>query len=69
MLFFYNKLSAVWLTNIGTLFHFMGLVEIAQEYIIFNESIDEATRRDFSTLCKQMNFYSELIKEAINDEI
>ena len=51
------------------LFHFMGLFEIAQEYIIFNESVDEATRRDFETLCKQMNFYMELVKETIKGEI
>ena len=51
------------------LFHFMGLFEVAQEYIIFNESIDEATRGDFSTLCKQMNFYLELIKGTIKGEM
>ena len=47
----------------------MGLFEIAQEYIIFNESIDEATRKDFSTLCKQMNFYLELVKETVEEEM
>ena len=51
------------------LFHFMGLFEVAQEFIIFNESVDEATRRDFETLCKQMNFYLALIKETVKDEI
>jgi len=51
------------------LYHFMGLFEVAQEFIIFNESVDEPTRRDFSTLCKQMNFYLALIKETVKGEV
>ena len=51
------------------LYHFMGLFEVAQEFIIFNESVDEPTRRDFETLCKHMNFYLALIKETVKEEI
>ena len=51
------------------MYHFMGLFEVAQEFIVFNESIDEPTRRDFETLCKHMNFYLALIKETIKGEI
>ena len=47
----------------------MGLFEVAQEFIIFNESVDEPTRRDFETLCKHMNFYLALIKETIKGEV
>ena len=64
-----RALSSSCINGESPLFHFMGLFEIAQEYIIFNESIDEATRGDFYTLCKQMNFYLELVKETIKEEM
>jgi len=64
-----RALSVSSINGESPLFHFMGLFEVAQEFIIFNESIDEATRGDFSTLCKQMNFYLQLIKETVKGEI
>ena len=64
-----HALSISSINGESPLFHFMGLFEVAQEYIIFNESIDEAIRGDFSILCKQMNFYLALIKETIKEEI
>ena len=64
-----RALSCSSINGESPLYHFVGLFEVAQEYIIFNESIDEATRGDFSTLCKQMNFYLELIKGTVKGEM
>jgi len=64
-----RALSSSSINGESPLYHFMGLFEVAQEFIIFNESVDEATRRDFSTLCKQMNFYLALVKETVKCEV
>ena len=61
-----HALSVSSINGESPLAHFMGLFEVAQEFIIFNENIDEATRGDFYTLCKQMNFYMALINETVN---
>jgi len=64
-----RALSKSSMSNESPLFHFMGLFEVAQEYILFNESIDDDIKGKFSTLCKQMNFHLELVKETVKDDM
>ena len=64
-----RALSISSINDESPLFHFMGLFEVAQEYILFNESIDDDIKGKFSTLCKQMNFHLELVKETVKDDM
>ena len=62
-----RALSKSSINNESPLFLFMGLFEVAQEYILFNEFIDEDVKSEFSILCKQMNFHLELVRETVKN--
>ena len=64
-----RALSNSSISSESPLFHFIGLFEVAQEYILFNEFIPEDIKSEFGTLSKQMNFHLELVKETVKDEM
>ncbi|MDR1679102.1 MAG: hypothetical protein LBR81_07985, partial [Prevotellaceae bacterium] len=44
------------------LYHFLGLYEVAKNYIGYHEGIDECIRGNFNTLTMSMDFYLDLVK-------
>ena len=64
-----RALSRSSINSESPLFLFMGLFEVAQGYILFNEFIPDDIKSEFNTLCYQMNFHLELVKETVKGEI
>ncbi|MDR1679088.1 MAG: hypothetical protein LBR81_04850 [Prevotellaceae bacterium] len=46
------------------LYHFLGLYEVAKNYICYHEGIDECVRGNFNTLTLSMDFYLDLVKQT-----
>ncbi len=46
------------------LYHFIGLYDIAKNYIICNQNIEEYIRENFEILTRSMDFYLHLINET-----